>query len=404
MRLAMANNYDELEFDYKMHLQLSNLNAHIQSRNRMSLTDAMTFLLVFTSFSVSLLHSQDSSSEFSPTDNMIRLGAIWDQQTTSLLSGTFECRVLRVKVPQEHNITRDEVRSLIKDLSQDLSAASLTRVSNALDPRLIGSEIPWSNKTYVFDGESVTIHESLLGASDLSKTFTRHNDYEIITRELNSRSSEQISIGDRGSFMVHVPKISDMVFIPPELLQREGKIMPIEGDNFPNRSQVSRGDFESAIVDTTSGFVYEYQRGTYGQLYFEVLQYLPTTFAGNIILPGIQMQSKYQGDRLRSFELRVIDRAAPNEVIEESAFVVKAKTENVIVDRVGRKKPVVSTGLDAEDATQLISFEEEDKKDELNFPRIFALGLLVLFLVLFLFFAVLLKHHRRRTASKKFGG
>ena len=297
-----------------------------------------------------------------------RLGAIWDQQRSTLCSGSFSCRSIRRKVPADHHVTRDEVRELLKSFSQNSTKENLQKLAGSLDPRLESEPTLWSVAEYTLENDSFKVKEVLPGALRITQIRAKHNDKDVVKRQV-SKNRDQINVLSRGRLLYDTPELADFVFIPTNSFLSQTDLEVSMLDDNPASIQLSRG-FVTILADTHSGFVFEFRRGVYGQRnYKEILQYQPTTFSSDILLPGIRFLANYENNRLSTFDLRVLDEAFPNKQISDTDYMVGVEEGDLVVDQTTPKRVFIKADSQSDDVTEFVSDKRSINKIQTLTPN-----------------------------------
>ncbi len=259
-----------------------------------------------------------------------QIADIWKAQKTSLHSIIVKCRQFHRKIPDGHDLNRDDVRMLLAtaDLKDN---EALKDFAVALNPDLKALDPPWQEMQVWLDG-SKSLVKRTAADSDIEVTDS-FGLYDVRKRIIGPGGRQQISILPQGKLIPRPIHLEDLRVLPSsKVLNVHELVLAISNQD---EKQVVLTKPRSEIkVNPKTGFVTEINSGTYGKgPYIETLQSTPMTFENGVILPKIYFQGRYRGDRLRSFLLRIIDEAIPNADISEDICLIAASPLDTVVDQ-----------------------------------------------------------------------
>jgi hypothetical protein len=271
--------------------------------------------------------SQTVDTQTSDARDFDSLTQLWHQQRSALLTGEIRAKLYRYSDPGARTITRDQLLDIFNstDLMNPDSLAGMRKKFPAG---------PWTARFWPATLRVMVDGIKTKNIRDGSDTIVFNGNQEVHYYSDNQQAS--IHAGRTGLQKV---RFEQLCFFPPwDPKPREGFVARKQLNDF----YIQLGHDE-ALIDAPTGFVHKWRRkDSRNNVIQEQLQYGPTAYPGNVIMPSITSDIWYENDHLSFLSILAIEHARLNVDLPPDAFTVPVPNGTTVVDlRKDRTRPDV---------------------------------------------------------------
>ena len=279
------------------------------------------------------------ATELNDAERLDKLQQRWDDQRTSIQTAVIEYRsVKRYAQPQPK---RGAVVTLLANADLAGNVSSLRGVITSLDTKLKGQPVLWSDSRFTLDITGNARNDSSVPGHTSSDM--RVGEDTISKRADDPQGRSQIDVTrTHTSGSMYVPTIGDFCMTPSRKFCEHAAV--VHDKEISRAGWITiRSDKRECVVDGQTGFVFKYREGDpTDRSCSEVIQYGPTTYPGDILLPAATFSGDYRFGVLEKFSIHVIDRAVVNEGVDPATFATSGDKGDTVVDRRGKKESVTT--------------------------------------------------------------